>query len=121
MDPLIERSAFDPDDGHFLFWKPGGVPEGERYSWELDPGNNLVLNVHLQPSGKTETVRPSVGFYFTDQKPQRFPLLLQLEHDGALNIPAGARDFVVRDDFRLPRELHGARGVSARSLLGAFA
>ncbi len=104
MDPMIERTAFDPDDGHFLFWKPGLVPAPEEFSWELDPGNHLVLNVHLQPSGKPESIRPMVGLYFTDEKPQKFPLLLQLEHDGALDIPAGARDFIVKDDFKLPRD-----------------
>lgn len=104
MDPIIERTAFDPDDGHFLFWKPGTVPAPEEYSWELDPGNHLLLNVHLQPSGKVESIQPTVGIYFTDKKPQRSPILLLLEHDGALNIPAGARDFVVSDDFTLPRD-----------------
>ncbi len=29
-------------------------------------------------------------------------MLIQLEHDGALDIPAGDRDFAVSDDFRLP-------------------
>ena len=29
MDPIIERTAFDPDDGHFLFWKPGATPTEE--------------------------------------------------------------------------------------------
>jgi hypothetical protein len=106
MDPVIERTAFDPDDGHFLFWKPGSVPVEEAYSWQLDPGNNLVLNAHMQPSGKAETVRPVVGLYFTDKKPQKFPILIQLEHDGALNIPAGVRDFLVSDDFKLPRDVN---------------
>jgi tetratricopeptide (TPR) repeat protein len=78
----------------------------EAYSWQLDPGNNLVLNAHMQPSGKAETVRPVVGLYFTDQKPQKFPILVQLEHDGALNIPAGMRDFLVSDDFKLPRDVN---------------
>ncbi len=45
---------------------------------------------------------PSVGLYFTDKPPTRFPVLVQLEHDGALNIPAGDRDFIVTDDFRMP-------------------
>jgi len=58
--------------------------------------------VHLQPSGKPEEVRPSLGLYFTDRPETRFPLLMQLEHDAALDIPAGARDFVISDDFRLP-------------------
>jgi hypothetical protein len=104
MDPIIERTAFDPDDGHFLFWKPGAVPTEEAFSWQLDPGNNLLLNVHMQPSGKVEAVRPVIGLYFTDQKPQKFPLLIQLEHDGALNIPPGIHDFTVADDFKLPRD-----------------
>ena len=104
MDPLIERTVFEPDDGHFLFWKPGSNPVAED-PWVLDPGNNLVLNVHLQPSGKPETVRPTVGLYFTDEKPKKLPMLIQLEHDGALNIPAGAKDFVVSDDFTLPRDV----------------
>jgi hypothetical protein len=102
MDPVIERTAFDPDDGHFLFWKPGMIPKEEAFSWQLDPGDNLVLNVHLQPSGKPEPVRPLVGLYFTDRKPQKFPLLIQLEHDGALNIPPGVHDFSISDDFKLP-------------------
>ena len=106
MDPVIERTAFNPDDGHFLFWKPGLVPAPEEFSWPLEPGSNLVLNVHLQPGGKPETIRPVVGLYFTDQKPEKFPLLVQLEHDGALNIPAGVKDFEVRDDFKLPCDVN---------------
>jgi len=104
MDPVIERTAFDPDDGHFLFWKPGGAAyvEPDGMSWRLDPGNDLVLNVHVQPSGKPEEVRPSIGLYFTDEPPDSFPMLVQLEHDGALDIPAGDRDFLVSDDFLLP-------------------
>jgi mono/diheme cytochrome c family protein len=104
MDPVIERTAFDPDDGHFLFWKPGLIPREEAFSWQLDPGNHLVLNVHMQPNGKSETIRPVIGLYFTEQKPQKFPILIQLEHDGNLNIPPGVRDFTVSDDFKLPQD-----------------
>ena len=106
MDLTILRSPFDPV-GHFLFWKPGAPPrsEAEGFAWRLDPGNELVLNAHLQPSGKPETVRPSIGLYFTDQPPARFPMLLEMENDPALNIPAGNRDFLVTDDFRLPLDV----------------
>ncbi|MGD1097329.1 MAG: tetratricopeptide repeat protein [Bryobacteraceae bacterium] len=104
MDPVIERTAFEPDDGHLLFWKPGGLPyvEPDGLAWRLGPGSDLVLNAHLRPMGKPEQVRPSIGLYFTDKPPTRFPMLVQLEHDGALNISAGNRDFLVSDDFRLP-------------------
>ena len=105
MDLVIGRSPFDPD-GNFLFWKPGAAPhiEPDGFAWRLDPGNELVLNMHLQPSGKKEEVRPSIGLYFTDQPRTKFPLLIQLENDQALDIPAGARDFTISDDFRLPMD-----------------
>jgi Flp pilus assembly protein TadD len=105
MDLNIQSSVFDPP-GHFLFWKPGSPPvqEPDGFSWRLQPGNDLVLNTHLQPSGKPEIIQPSIGIYFTDKPPTQFPLLVQLEHDGAINIPAGAHDFVVADEFRLPMD-----------------
>lgn len=103
MDLTVDRNPFDPVS-HFLFWKPGGIPysEPEGLSWRLAPGNVLVLNAHLQPSGKAELVQPSIALYFTERPPAKFPILVQLEHDGALNIPAGARDFEVSDDFTMP-------------------
>ena len=103
MELALERSVFDLD-GHFLFWKPGSIPysEPDGFSWALNPGNNLVLNAHIQPSGKEEMLQPSVGLYFTNKPPAHFPLLIQLEHDGVLDIPPGRRDFVISDDFRLP-------------------
>jgi Tetratricopeptide repeat len=108
MDPVIERPVYEPDDGHFLYWKPGGIPysEPDGLAWRLDPGSDLVLNAHLQPSGKPEQVRPTIGLYFTDKPRNRYPMLLQLEHDGALNIPAGVSDFLVADDFKLPMDAY---------------
>ena len=103
MDLVIGRNPLDPDS-HFLFWKPGSIPyiEPDGLSWRLDPGNILVLNTHLQPTGKSEQVRPEIGLYFTDKPSTRFPILVQLEHDSALDIPPGNRDFLVSEDFRLP-------------------
>jgi hypothetical protein len=103
MDLEVMRNPFDLP-GHFMFWKPGSVPhqEPEGFAWRLDPGDELVLNVHMHPVGRPGEVRPDVGLYFTDEAPTRFPLLVQLENDQALDIPTGARDFVVKDDFRLP-------------------
>ena len=106
MDLVIASNTFDPDS-HFLFWKPGGTSrvEPDGMAWRLDPGNDLVMNVHLQPTGKPEGVRPSVGLYFTDQPQTKYPMLIQLEQDGALRIPPGVRDFAVSDDFRLPLDV----------------
>jgi Flp pilus assembly protein TadD len=106
MDLQIEVGAFDPDS-HFLFWKPGtpAVAEPDDISWRLDPDTDLVVNMHLQPSGKPEEIRPSLGIYFSDKPATKFPMLLQLEHDGALNIPPGKRDFVIEDELKLPLDV----------------
>lgn len=106
MDLTLEAETFDPDS-HFLFWKPGGAPwrEPPGMAWRLDPGDDLVLNIHLHPTGKAEFVQPSVGLYFTRQAPTKFPMLLQLENDGALDIPPGVSDFLVSDDFKLPLDV----------------
>jgi hypothetical protein len=96
-------NEFDPDS-NFLFWKPDTpvLVEPEGMPWRLDPGNDLILNMHLKPSGKPEMASAEVGLYFTDRAPSKHPMLLQLEHDSALDIPAGERNFVVEDLLRLP-------------------
>jgi Flp pilus assembly protein TadD len=103
MDLAIFRSVFDLDS-HLLFWKPGGPPleEPKGLSWRLDPGSELVLNTHFHPDGKADQVRPTIGLYFTSEPPTKFPLVVQLEHDKALHIPAGITDFQVSDSLVLP-------------------
>jgi Flp pilus assembly protein TadD len=103
MELTIESELFDPDS-HFLFWKPGSAPyvEPDGMAIRLDKNTDLVLNTHLQPSGKPETLQPTLGLYFTDKPATLHPILLQMENDRQLDIPAGAKDFVVTDDFTLP-------------------
>jgi len=105
MDLLTEAAAgdFDPDS-HFLFWKPGTVvrPEPNQMSWRLDPHTDLVINLHLQPTGKVEQIQAEVGLYFSKTSPSLFPMLVQLEHDGAINIPPGSTTFAVTDALTLP-------------------
>jgi hypothetical protein len=92
-------------DGHFLGWQPGRqsafMPEG--LAWRLDPGNDLVLQTHLNPSGKPEVLQPSIGLYFTDQVPTNTCLKLALT-SFVLDIPAGAQDYVVEDSYVLPTD-----------------
>ena len=103
MEIRIESPVFDPDS-HLLFWKPGTVPyvEPDGMALRLDKGTDLVLNTHLQPSGKPEIIQPSIGLYFTSHPATKLPMLLQLERDEKLDIPAGDNDFLVSDDFTLP-------------------
>ena len=101
-DGIIPRSAIYPD-GHLLAWTPGQVvpflPEG--LAWRLDPGTDFAIETHMYPSGKTETVQPSVGLYFTDDPPARAPAMIRLgrqNHD----IPAGEKNYIVTDSWVLP-------------------
>ena len=102
MELRIESETFDPDS-HLFFWKPGSIPHEEPagMALRLDPGDDFVLNTHLQPSGKPEQIQPSIGLYFTKIPATKFPMLLELQNDKALDIPAGASDFVVTDEFTL--------------------
>lgn len=103
MELIIESEAFDPDS-HFLFWKPGSPPyvEPDGMALRLDKDTDLILNTHLQPSGKPELIQPTLGLYFTDKPATKHPILLQLDNDRMLDVPPGEKNFVVSDDFRLP-------------------
>lgn len=103
MEIRIESQVFDPDS-HLLFWKPGTVPyvEPDGMALRLDKGTDLVLNTHLQPSGKPEIIQPSIGVYFTSKPATKVPMLLQLENDVKLDIPPRQKDFLVTDNFTLP-------------------
>jgi Tfp pilus assembly protein PilF/mono/diheme cytochrome c family protein len=103
MELIIESEAFDPDS-HFLFWKPGSAPyvEPDGMALRLDKSTDLVLNTHFQASGKRELIQPTLGLYFTDKPATMHPVLLQLDNDRLLDIPPGAKNFLVSDDFTLP-------------------
>lgn len=107
MELMVDSgNTFDPDS-HFLFWKPDtpALVEPPGMPWRLDPGNDLILNMHLKPTGKPETVQARIGLYFTEEPPTQHPILLELEHDSALNIPPGDANFVVQDQLTLPIDL----------------
>ncbi len=106
MEIRVESEVFDPDS-HLLFWKPGTriEPEPDGLAFRVDKGTDLLLNAHLQPSGKPELIQPTVGLYFTDKPADKRPMLLEIEHDSALDIPPGVKDFVVTDSFTLPLDV----------------
>ena len=101
-DGLMPRSAEYPD-GHFLGWTPGQVAPlvGPDLAWTLDPGSDLVVQLHLQPSGAVEQVLPEIGLYFGDRPPTRTPTILRLGSQ-SIEIPPGEPRYVVRDAYTLP-------------------
>ena len=124
---MILHSA-DYPDGHFLGWTPGQAPPlaANDLAWRLDAGDDLVVQLHLQPTGKPERVRPSIGLYFTEQRPTRTPAIVRLGRQN-LDIPPGTSDYRVTDTYRLPVDAevraiqphahYRARSVSASAVL----
>ena len=101
-DGLMARSAEYPD-GHFLGWTPGQIAplvDGDL-AWRLEPGTDLVVQLHMQPSGRPEPVQPVIGFYFGERPATRTPSILRLGSQG-INIPPGDSQYVVEDRYTLP-------------------
>jgi tetratricopeptide (TPR) repeat protein len=99
---IIVRSAVYPD-GHFLGWTPGQaaplLPSG--FAWTLEPRSDIVLQLHLVPSGKPEQIQPSIGLFFTDDPPARTPVMMRLSNQ-RIDIPSGEEHYVAADSFVLP-------------------
>lgn len=100
-DGLDDDARFP--DGHLLAWAPGRVPafEPEDLAWRLDPGVDLVLQLHLPASDAPARIAPEVGLYFADAPATGAPAAVLLG-DKTIDIPAGAARHVVEDSWRLP-------------------
>jgi tetratricopeptide (TPR) repeat protein/mono/diheme cytochrome c family protein len=93
----------DYPSGHFLGWAPGQllpVADSET-AWPLNPGTDLVVQLHLKPTGKPERVQVTVGLFFTSIPPSRTLSMLRLSR-ADIDIPAGERQHVVTDSYELP-------------------
>lgn len=99
---LILHSADFPD-GHFLGWTPGQLAPSLTgdLSWQLDPGSDLVVQLHLRPTGKAEDLSPAIGLYFGGSPSANPPVMVRLGRQ-SLDIPAGASNHFVSDSFVVP-------------------
>jgi tetratricopeptide (TPR) repeat protein len=87
-------------------WTPGKVPvmEPADTAWTLEPGDDLVLLLHMIAGTASEPVQPSIGLYFSDTPPTRTPISVKLESQ-AIDIPAGEASYVVEDSYVLPADV----------------
>jgi tetratricopeptide (TPR) repeat protein len=101
---LVDGAEFP--DGLFLGWSPGRTPltGDDAFVWRLEPGTDLVLQLHMMPRGEPETLRPEVGLYFTEEAPGRRSAVLQLG-SRTIDIPAGAKGYAVEDRYVLPADV----------------
>jgi Flp pilus assembly protein TadD/mono/diheme cytochrome c family protein len=100
-DGMLAGQAESPD-GHFLAWTPGrtATPDPDDMAWRLEPGSDLVLQLHMMPSARPHTVRVRIGLFFTNRPPARIPVMLRIGPKN-IDIPAGRR-YVARDEYVLP-------------------
>lgn len=89
--------------GYFLGWTPGQVRPlaPDDMAWRLDPGADLLLELHLMPGKQPERVQSRIAFYFTDAAPTRVPATIRLGRQN-LDIPEEAKAYVSRDSYVLP-------------------
>lgn len=99
---VIARTADFPD-GQFLGWTPGQLAPvlSDDTSWQLRGGGDLVVQLHLRPTGGREEIAPVLGLYLGDRAPSAVPTMLRLGRQD-LDIPAGAPAHRVTDSFVLP-------------------
>jgi tetratricopeptide (TPR) repeat protein len=90
-------------DGQFVSWTPGKVPlpGAEDIAWRLDPYTDLVLQLHLRPTGKPEPVQVALGLHFAERAPTRHPLTIRV-WSRDIDIPAGERSYLVEESYTLP-------------------
>jgi hypothetical protein len=93
-------------DGHFLSWTPGKAPfmAPDGMAWRLEPGTDLVLQLHMLPGGDETPVRARLGLFFSGAPPTRQPVLIKLGSK-AIDIAAGEAAHVIRDEYTLPADV----------------
>ena len=101
-------------------WALGGQPHffPDGLALQLPHGSDLVVQYHFHPTGKAEAEKSLIGLYFAKKPPQRTMTRIQMPPHyslfSGLDIPAGEKDFVIRDSYTLPVAVDGV-GVSAHA------
>jgi mono/diheme cytochrome c family protein len=99
-------------------WVPGVTPRffPDGVAQPFPKHSNLVIQLHLHPSGKPEVEDGRLALYFAKKPPDKTLTGIQVPplfgFALGIDIPAGERDYTRRDSFELPVavEMFGARG-----------
>ncbi len=99
MDAGVARTP----DGVMLGWTPGRLPQAgdDELAWALDGETDIVLQLHMVPSGKPEPIQVRLGLHFADRPPRRRPFAFTLgSHE--IDIPPGEREYLVEESYTVP-------------------
>jgi hypothetical protein len=119
FDGMLVPDSVQMPGGQMLGWQPGKPPYAspDGLSWVLEPNSDLVLQLHMQPSGKAETVQSAVGLYFTEKPPTNTPFRINLRRYN-IDIPPGAKDYAIENLYVLPVDVHLLRILPHTHYLG---
>jgi len=98
--------AAAPPEGQLVGWTPGQRPY-ESYpgtAWTLEPESDIVIQLHMLPTGKTESISPRIGLYFTDDAPTRTSFVLQMK-DFDIDIAPGEADYTIEESMEVPVDI----------------
>jgi len=99
-------------------WVPGATPRffPDGIAQPLPRHTNLVIQLHLHPSGKAEREQGEMAIYFAKTPPKKSLTGVQVPPGFGvgmgIDIPAGESRYAIRDAFVLPVDVEafGARG-----------
>jgi hypothetical protein len=105
-----------PLGGWALGAQPHFFPDG--LAMPATKGSDLMIQYHFHPDGKPEAEKSQIGIYFAKKAPERRMTSIQLPPIyslfSGLDIPAGQKDYVIRDSYTLPADIQ-AVGVGAHA------
>lgn len=112
VDLGFDRPALQAFPGLIGAWTPGHMPRllPEQIAHPLRPKTDLVLQIHYQPTGKTETDQSSVGLYFSDKPGRKYAVPVPLsisppfKNTHLLTIPAGQNRHKVELSAEVPAD-----------------
>ena len=110
-----------PLSGILTIWAPGVMPRPlpSDIAVKLPKNGDIILELHIHPSGKEETDRSRLGIYFSKKPAKRFvmkkPLIFGPIH---IDIPAGAKEHRVSSSVTLPSDMTMTAILPHMHLLG---
>lgn len=87
-------------------WAPGGLshPFPDGIAKEIKKGADLVLQLHLSPSGKPEKEQSEIGLWFAKAAPERIAAMIPIANRN-VDIAPGAKAAKISQSILLPVDL----------------
>ncbi len=103
FDGMAGSGESQSPPGFLVGWLPGKTPRlaPPGMAWRLEKKTDLIVSLHMLPSGKPEQIQVSAGFFFTDEPPTRFPFVFKIGSE-SIDISPGQDNYRISDHYVLP-------------------